>query len=204
MKKIIGIVGFIGSGKDTVSNYLETNYNYKKESFAASLKDVLTAIFGWDREMLEGSTIESRAWRNEVDTWWATKLGIPGLTPRMMMQNIGTDILRKHFSDNIWIASLERKLLASDRNIVISDCRFPNEIDSVKKHGGEIIWVQRGNLPYWYTDAKEDLQNNPGIMAAKHSNIHISEWAWVGAEVDSIIHNDSTLATLYDTIATHL
>ena len=49
---IIGVTGFIGSGKDTVANYLTTFHGFKKLSFAGSLKDAVANVFGWDREML--------------------------------------------------------------------------------------------------------------------------------------------------------
>ena len=50
---IVGITGLIGSGKDTVANYLVTQHDFKRLSFASSVKDMLTAVFGWDRELLE-------------------------------------------------------------------------------------------------------------------------------------------------------
>ena len=48
---ILGVTGFIGSGKDTVADYLCTFHGYKRISFAASLKDAIASIFGWDREI---------------------------------------------------------------------------------------------------------------------------------------------------------
>ena len=41
MSQIIGIVGFIGSGKDTVADYLVNFHRFKRESFANSLKDAV-------------------------------------------------------------------------------------------------------------------------------------------------------------------
>jgi hypothetical protein len=71
--KVIGFVGFKGSGKDTTAiPYIEQGY--QKTSFAGVLKDVCAAIFGWDRQMLEGTDAESRLWREETDLWWAEKL----------------------------------------------------------------------------------------------------------------------------------
>ena len=54
MSQVIGIVGLIGAGKDTVADYLVNFHRYKRESFANSLKDAVAQVFGWDREMLEG------------------------------------------------------------------------------------------------------------------------------------------------------
>ena len=61
--------------------------------------------------MLEGSTHESRQWREKVDTWWAEKLNRPGFTPRIALQLVGTDLWRNQFNDGIWLLSFEKKLL---------------------------------------------------------------------------------------------
>ena len=55
---LVGVVGLIGSGKDTVSERLVQKHNFKKDSFAKSLKDAVANIFNWDRELLEGDTKE--------------------------------------------------------------------------------------------------------------------------------------------------
>ena len=52
---IIGLTGFIGSGKTTVAKILATEHGYRTDSFASSLKDSLSVIFGWPRDMLEGT-----------------------------------------------------------------------------------------------------------------------------------------------------
>ena len=62
MTTIIGICGFIGSGKDTAADYLVNFHGFRRDSFAATLKDAVGAVFGWDRELLEGRTKEARAW----------------------------------------------------------------------------------------------------------------------------------------------
>jgi hypothetical protein len=195
---IIGICGFIGSGKDTVADYLVNFHEFRRESFASTLKDAVAAVFGWDRTMLEGRTKEAREWREQVDPWWAAKLDMPTLTPRWVLQYWGTEVCRKAFHDDIWIASLENKLRNSKDNIVISDCRFPNEIESLKRAGGNIIWVQRGSLPDWYADAVSANQgSNVGLNAMKMRKIHASEWAWLGSDFDIVIDNNGSIDDLY-------
>ena len=195
---IIGICGFIGCGKDTVADYLVNFHEFRRESFASTLKDAVASVFGWDRTMLEGRTKEAREWREQVDPWWAAKLDMPTLTPRWVLQYWGTEVCRKAFHDDIWIASLENKLRNSRDNIVISDCRFPNEIESLKRAGGNIIWVQRGTLPDWYSDAVSANQgNNVGLNAMKMRKIHASEWAWLGSDFDVVVDNNGSIDDLY-------
>jgi len=195
---IIGVCGFIGSGKDTIADYLVNFHEFRRESFASTLKDAVAAVFGWDRIMLEGRTKEAREWREQVDPWWATRLDMPTLTPRWVLQYWGTEVCRKGFHDDIWIASLENKLRNSKDHVVISDCRFPNEIKSIKDAGGQIVWVQRGALPEWYDVAVDaNRGSNVAINELKIRKIHASETAWVGTKFDAIIDNNSTIDDLY-------
>ena len=198
---LISVTGFIGSGKDTVADYLVANYNFKRESFASSLKDAIATIFTWDRELLEGKTEEGRNWRDTVDPWWSQRLGIPNLTPRWVLQYWGTEVCRQGFNDDIWIASLENKLKRTNENIIISDCRFPNEFKMIKKLDGHTLCIQRDDLPIWYEDA---LLANEGITyhveKLKSLNIHPSETAWIGLKFDDTIINNKTKRELYSII----
>jgi hypothetical protein len=200
---IIGVCGFIGSGKDTIADYLVNVHGFRRESFANTLKDAVAAVFGWDRVLLEGRTKEAREWREQVDPWWAERLGMPTLTPRWVLQQWGTEVCRKGFHDDIWIASVENKLRRSKDNIVISDCRFPNEIASIKNAGGIIVCVERGIKPHWYDIA---IQANKGVDSANiwlmKEKIHASETAWVGTDFDYILDNNATLDSLFKQVET--
>ena len=203
---IIGVCGFIGSGKDTVADYLVNNHSYRRESFANTLKDAVASVFGWDRNMLEGRTKQAREWREQPDAWWSARLGRT-ITPRSVLQLWGTEVCRRGFHDDIWIASLENKLRTSTDDVVISDCRFPNEIKSIKEAGGTIVWVQRGALPVWYdaaVSANKGPENNATWSISKHqleqANIHASETAWVGTKFDIVLDNNSTLDHLFNQV----
>jgi len=195
---IIGVCGFIGSGKDTIADYLVNFHEFRRESFASTLKDAVSSVFGWDRNMLEGRTKEAREWREQIDTWWADKLDMPTLTPRWVLQYWGTEVCRKGFHDDIWIASLENKLRNSRDNVVISDCRFPNEISSIRNAGGKIVWIKRGELPAWYNLALESNRGeNVAVQELKRLRIHASETSWVGTKFDYVIENNETITDLY-------
>jgi hypothetical protein len=133
-----------------------------------------------------------------VDPWWAERLAMPTLTPRWVLQYWGTEVCRRAFHDDIWIASLENKLRTSKDNVVISDCRFPNEIQSIRDAGGKIVWVQRGELPDWYDTAVEaNLGHNYAVQDLKMRKIHASETAWVGTDFDTVIDNNRSIDDLY-------
>ena len=201
MKKIVAINGFIGSGKDTISNVFIEN-GFERLSFAGTLKDIVSVLFGWDRDMLEGTTSESRKQREIPDKYWSDKLGLT-VTPRWALQHIGTEVFREHFSTEIWIYALERKIMNTNKNIIITDARFKNEIELIKSLGGSIIEVQR-TLPDWYTSAKNynnKLIEKPQVL----NDIHPSEYSWVGVNnPDYIIENTGTLEELFSTTSSVL
>jgi hypothetical protein len=203
MSSIIGIVGFIGSGKDTVADYLVNFHGFRRESFANSLKDAVSQVFGWDRELLEGRTNQSRIWRETKDEWWSERLGCD-ITPRWILQYWGTEVVRKGFHDDMWVASLENRLRSSKDDIVITDCRFPNEIKAIHNAGGRVVRIKRGPEPAWFNDAKsmnKGATRNTSWALSKHRiedlGVHASETAWVGSKFDSTLNNDGTLDDLY-------
>ena len=201
---IIGVVGLIGAGKDTMADYLVNIHQFRRESFANTLKDAVSSVFGWDRDLLEGRTRHSREWREQVDAWWADRLNMPELTPRWVLQYWGTEVVRRSFHDDTWIASLENRLRKTTDDVVISDCRFPNEIGAIKRAGGLVVRVHRGPDPDWYGFAEminRGPEKNMEWSWAKTQldkfNIHASETAWIGTAFDAVIDNNSTMDHLY-------
>ena len=205
MAKIIGISGFIGSGKNTVGTILTEKYGFRKDSFASSLKDACAVMFDWPRELLEGETQESREWREQPDEWWAQKLNISNLTPRLALQLMGTDVMRNHFNENIWFLTMENRIRKNPgQSVVISDVRFPNELKFVQDRGGIMIKVNRGRHPVWYETAILANRGNSlakNAMTTIYSDAHLSEWAWVGAKFDYEINNDTTIENLNNQIS---
>lgn len=209
---IIGLSGLIGSGKSTVADYLESRYGFEKIAFADTLKDVCAALFGWDRALLEGGTPESRAWRDQPDAYWTQALQRT-VTPRWALQNIGTDIMREQFDDYVWIYSLYQKLLRADGNIVVTDCRFFNELDVIKLAGGTLWSVHRGPRPSWWatavahnalyatdrsTGAESRLAQRRDHLACL--GVHPSEYSWAGYDFAAQLDNNGTVDELYSLV----
>ena len=191
---IIGICGLIGSGKGTVGDIL-VEQGFTKVSFADKLKDGVATIFGWNRAMLEGDTDESRHWREQPDDFWTQETG-RNITPRIVLQEFGTECMRDGFDDSIWVSLLKKQMLDNPGDYVIPDVRFRNEQDMIRDLGGEIWRVQRGDVPEWYGCAM--LDNTTGSNLMESYDVHVSEYKWIDMnnKFNTTIYNNSTLEQL--------
>ena len=193
---IIGICGLIGSGKDTVAQYLIDNHNFVKISFADKLKDAVGVMFNWDRDLLDGKTDESRAWREQVDTFWTAETGRT-ITPRLVLQEFGTECMREGFFDGIWVSLTKQHILNNpDTNFVIPDVRFPNEAKMLYEIDGEVWRVKRGQDPVWFR-----IYQDVGV---EPKDVHPSEWAWAHTKFTQTIENNGTLEQLRNQVQDHL
>lgn len=190
---IIGMLGFADSGKGTAADILVSK-GFKKEAFADPVKDAVSVIFGWERSLLEGDTVESRLFRETKDEWWSAKFGYD-VMPRYMLQLMGTEAGRDVFHPNLWIHSMEKRL-EKNEHTVIADVRFPNECDFIRSKGGFIVRVVRGKEPKWYDSALEYNRNGIGSMAENFPDIHYSEWAWIGQKLDYLLDNNGSMIML--------
>ena len=231
MKKIIAITGSAGSGKDSFANIVIKNSKEKwvKMPVASHLKDVAALLFGFDRAMLEGDTIEHRAIREQPDEFWSKKMG-KDFTPRQALQILGTDLLRNQLHQNIWVDCLEKKLQTIDCNVLITDCRFRNEIDMLKNLNADFVRMEFPNksdywavalnankyqdginhrtdffVPYIESDKeyleehKSECSNEKNI--ASYNKQHMSEVNWIGYDrPDYIFLHQNTLDELKDEI----
>lgn len=202
MQRIIGVCGQKGSGKDTIGEIIcKLDPTFKKVAFADTVKDLVSILFGWDREMIQGSTPESREWREQLDTFWTKELH-RDFSPRIAMQLMGTDLMRNHLDKNIWIICLKRRIMNEPKsNFVITDARFPNEVCNIERLGGKIIRVERGERPNWWSIASKynrlGKENLTDMELRELEAIHPSERDWIDVDKPEIIfHNDSTIEDL--------
>jgi hypothetical protein len=201
---IIGLCGAQGSGKDTVTNILVTKYGFVRLSFADALKDVVAILFSWPRHMLEGDTPESRTWREAPDAEWSLKTGIPGFSPRKALQYIGTDLIRERVYIDIWTGIVEKRIamiLAANpkAKIVVSDCRFTNEVAAVKKFpGARLVRIVRPECEplssHSHLSETVDLTESVDITLVNNSTIEALEEIWLSTinSASSACHNPGT------------
>ena len=195
---IIGICGLIGSGKGSVGDIL-VEQGYTKVSFADKLKDGVATIFGYDRAMLEGDTDESRSWREQTDEFWSKETGRT-ITPRIILQEFGTDCMRNGYYDGVWVSLLKQQILNNPGNYVVPDVRFRNEQDMIRELSGQIWRVQRGDVPEWYGCAMLDNTTGGNLMEAY--DIHSSEYKWIDMnnKFNTTIYNNGTLDQLKQSV----
>jgi len=172
---IIGIVGYKGSGKDAMADYLVENFQFEKMAFAGPLKDVCGLLFDLEDEYFNKRELKEK----KLDFW--------ALSPREILQKVGTDLFRKHFDEEFWVKLMENKIQNKlvdnpNTNIVCSDVRFQNEADLVKKLGGKIVYIDR----FKYINDEHEAEQ------CKINNI------------DLIIENKGTLQDYYTKINNHI
>ena len=142
MGKLIGLLGRKRVGKDTVADYLINNYNFTKHAFAHPIKEILKIMFDFTESQLNND-------KEKIDDRW-------GISPRIAMQQFGTDFVRDNIckyipniKNNLNDETLWIKLFRiwyeknKEKDIIISDVRFLDEIEVIKSLGGKIIKINR-------------------------------------------------------------
>ncbi|VBB17879.1 monophosphate kinase [Yasminevirus sp. GU-2018] len=181
---LIGVTGRKRSGKDTVGKYLIDNYDFVRVAYADALKEACKIVFGFSDAQVYGDDL-----KEVVDEYW-------GHSPREVLQKVGTELFReelprvcKNISNDIWIRSVERQIRNLQKQghtrFVITDVRFPNELDFISKMKGVSWKVSRPSL----------LQNlDPKIP------VHASEAMIDDFKCDHEFVNDGTLEQLFDSV----
>lgn len=144
MTKILAFAGRKQSGKTTCADAvvgfgkeISPNSNIKIYNFADVLKnDICINILGLTYDQCYGTDDQ----KNELtNNYWEDKQ----LTAREVMQLVGTDIFRK-LQLNVWVDATLNKINKEGVDLaIIADCRFPNEVEAVKKSGGSVIKLNR-------------------------------------------------------------
>lgn len=162
LQQLIAFSGFAGTGKDTAAEALIEHYGYQKMAFAGPLKKVCQIVFGLTDEEIAHRILKE----NQLSRW-------PFLSPRQIMQKVGTELFRDNFP-GVWIEAFKREALKLDK-VVVTDCRFPDEVNAVHELGGKVIRIDR-----------------PSNTAGTAHTQHASEALIMGLPVDLVIVNDTS------------
>ena len=132
--RLIGFTGAAGSGKDTAADfYVAFNGGYRY-AFADPMRRMLAQI-GIDLN----------------DPYWAARkeevIPLFGVSPRRMMQTLGTERGRSCVDENFWVILANLELLSKGAGMVISDVRFENAVAWVRRMGGTVVHVLRAEVP---------------------------------------------------------
>ena len=209
---IIGFAGKIGSGKDTAGEYLAKEYGFKRIAFADNLKYMAMTVFDLtynqchDREEKEADLdspitvnekhiIELIYYVEKINKWKITTNQIDNLyetydpqlflnTPREVLQYLGTELVRTCI-DADYHAKVVKNIIDSYKwdNVVVTDCRFPNERDAIKRWGGFNVLIERNT-------------NDSNGLANHASESSLGE----PKDYNGFIVNDASLNELYERV----
>lgn len=160
------------SGKDTAGTFLLVEHGYQRVAFADPLKQAAMTIFGFTEQQCYGTEQD----KETVDPRW-------GFSPRYAMQKLGEE-MRNIFGKEVWVKSAEAKahqFMSKKLGVVITDVRYPNEAEMIRRNGGIVVRIDRPDL---------------GPL----TDMHPSETSMEGFEYDEVILNDGTIQDLYGKI----
>jgi len=168
---LIGIGGKAGTGKDTVGAYLVSKYKFNKIALADPIKRIVKDIF-----VLDDHTVYDRFAREQPLKRW------PDWTVRKLLQFVGTELFRNNIDEAIWVKSLWYRVQDDPKgNYVITDIRFPNELEYFKTNAGD-------NFTFMKV-VRDGYTGQVGLTG------HASEA--YDLESDIIIENNGTFEDLY-------
>lgn len=167
---LIGITGKAGSGKTTLGNIL-VKRRFIDVAFADTLKSAAAIIFALPIEYFYDFELKEKP------------IGFWQLSPRQMLQKLGTEACRNNIDKDIWIKSLEASLSANfspNNDIVITDVRFDNEAEMIRKKGGIVFHI--------VTSRESQLDDD--------TKAHASEVEVEFKQGDFLLWNDGTIDDL--------
>ena len=147
--QIIGLSGKKKCGKSYVATYIENMFPVcKRISFADKLKTVVTELFSLEDECYDPDKKEI-----VLEQW--------GVTPRTLMQKIGTEMFRNTLQEvipdismpynSIWVTNVHNQIISLNPKyvdcVIIDDVRFPDEYDCIRNLGGKVIEIIRPFTP---------------------------------------------------------
>ena len=175
---LIGLSGKAGSGKSTVTRYLN-DQGFGTRKFAGPLKAMIAALLEQQGVSPETTPEYIEGCLKEIPTVY-----LGGRSPRYAMQTLGTEWGRGLISENFWVDAAVKQIADGDGDLIFDDVRFPNEALAIRRAGGVVVNVVRPSL-----DPVE---------------AHPSECALADFAFNYVLYNDSTVYRLHERIETLL
>lgn len=187
--RVIALCGPKYSGKDTAfKGLMRHNQTYHKNLFrrapmAEGVKNIVTEVFGWGPELYEHPTLKEQ----KLDVW-------PFIEPRWPLMDIA-NWMRDKYGGDVWPRRWERVALQCEGwgAHVITDCRFPEEVEMLDRHNSLLVYVKRDESER----ALEEAQKAGDQMALNQSESH---YDMLKREADVIVENNGAIHNLYNDI----
>lgn len=175
MQRLLGIAGQAGAGKDTAARVLLA-HDWVQITFAGPIKDMLWALLVSrdpdNFEMYDGVLHGSRKGEPLA--------ALNGRTARHALQTLGTEWGRNCIHSDIWIDTALDRARNCRGSVVITDVRFRNEAAAIRREGGKVLRIVRGD-------------RDPGTIDGTHA----SEAEVDLLDVDGEIVNNGTIEDLH-------
>lgn len=157
-RTLIAFTGLAGSGKSTAAMHLVERHGFARIRFAGPLKDMMRAL-GLNEREIEGDLKEKPC----------ELLG--GKTPRYAMQTIGTEWGRDLIASDLWIRAFNAALakVPAGTNVVVDDCRFPNEADAITAAGGVLVRIERPGAGAGAAGHSSEAHQLPAIASIQNA-----------------------------------
>jgi len=133
-------------GKDTVANIIQelTNNKFKIVKFADILKDFVCNLISCTRDELENEEFKNTPLPSQWD-FLDDDCIMQKMTPRLLLQKIGTDAMRNNVHQNVWINSTLSKY-KENYYWIITDLRFKNEAEALNSYNSQLIRINRPSI----------------------------------------------------------
>lgn len=191
---IISISGLAGSGKDTLGIILQDKIRQKYgmdfeiKKFAGKLKEISASLLGIDPILFEDQDFKS----SDLPVWRSNE-GLP-MTGREFLVKLGTDAMRNHLSEDVWVNALFSDYDPLKSNWIITDTRFENELQRVRAERNSVLLaISREEV------TKKALENIEKLHSSERELGLVSAHG-VSAVFDMEVRNNSDIASLINTV----
>ena len=148
------------SGKSTIADYLINHHKFTDMGFADALKEICDILY-------PSLNFFSEEGKEDTNNQYI-------LSRRQILQQIGTNLFRNHFDNDIWVNIVRHDLENYiNYDVVLTDVRFDNEGLFIKTQGGQLWLIDRpDNQIYDYHESEIGIGLAPDVHIINNDNIN--------------------------------